>query len=375
MPSPVFAISCRTHYREGLERKIARLFKCLAPEESVTPGSFWALKLHFGELGGQAFIRPHLVRVFVEVLKDLKARPFLTDTNTLYAGGRGNSVDHLETALKHGFGPEVTGAPVIIADGLRGGSGVPVETGRGGGEQAWIASEVAAADGLIVLSHFKGHELTGFGGALKNLGMGTAARRGKLRQHSDLKPKVVKKKCIGCGRCLDHCLPQALFINDEKAGIDPDKCVGCAACLPVCPEGAVAIPWEKDSLKFMRKMSEYALAALQGKGRRAFFINFLTDISPLCDCVNHSDTPIVPNLGILASCDPVALDLASAELVNNAPGLPGSALPEKALKPGADKWEALHPGCNWPYQLQYAEEIGLGSRDYQLVWLPEARGV
>jgi len=376
MSGEVFGISLRTHFREGLEHKMLRLFHSLHPEKVVSDRSTWAIKVHFGEAGGHTFIRPHLIRVFVEALKLLKARPFLTDTNTLYVGKRTNSVDHLELALKHGFGHEVTGAPLIIADGLKGGAEIGVEVNRGGLGQAWIAAELAAADGLLVLSHFKGHELTGFGGALKNLGMGSASRRGKLNQHSDLKPKVVSKKCIGCGRCLRFCAHKALeVIESRKASINQEKCVGCAACIPVCPEEAIAIPWERDAEKFMRKMVEYGWAALQSKGRQAFFVNFLTSVSPLCDCLNHSDAPIVSDLGILASCDPVALDAASAELVNQAPGLAGSALPEEALPAGADKWLALHPQCPWTYQLDYAEEIGLGRRDYKLTWLTEPKGV
>lgn len=268
---------------------------------------------------------------------------------------------------------------------------MPVEAGSGGVDRAWIGAEIAAADGLLVLSHFKGHELAGFGGALKNVGMGSAARRGKLDQHSDLKPKVIRKKCTGCGRCLGHCAHQALSLADvpvklekvekeagiirKKAIIDEIKCVGCAVCISACPQAAIAVPWERDSPKVMRKMMEYAKAALKGKDGRALFINFLTNISPLCDCVNHSDAPIVSDLGILASYDPVALDAASAEAVNQAPGLAGSALPTEALAPGADKWAALHPNCPWRYQLEYAQEISLGQLDYRLVWLPEAKGV
>ncbi len=375
MPSQVYGISLRTHFRESLSQKLVRLLDSLEPEKAVQNHSLWAIKLHFGERGNHSFIRPHLVRSLVDALKKLGASPFLTDANTLYVGGRINSVDHLETALRHGFGLEVTGAPLIIADGLRGRSEVGVEVNRGGIGTAWVGSEFMAADGALIISHVKGHEVTGFGGALKNLGMGTASRRGKLDQHSDLSPKVVSKKCIGCGRCLRQCAHQAISLKDKKALIDPQKCVGCAGCIPICPQEAISIPWDSDSPKLMRKMMEYARAALLNKEGRALYINFVNALSPLCDCVNHSDAPIVADLGILASLDPVALDLASAELVNNAPGLPGTALPESALAPGADKWTAMYPHCHWRYQLEYAQEIGLGSMDYQLTWLPEAKGV
>ncbi|MDL2259793.1 DUF362 domain-containing protein [Deltaproteobacteria bacterium OttesenSCG-928-K17] len=376
MPSEVFAISLRTNFRENLPQKLARLFRSLNPEKIVAEQSIWAIKLHFGEAGSHAFIPPHFVRVFVDELKNLSAKAFLTDSNTLYVGARSNSVDHLEVALRHGFGYEVTGAPLVISDGLRGGTAAGIEVNSGGIKKAWIGAEFVAADGALVLSHFKGHELTGFGGALKNLGMGVAARRGKLDQHSDLRPKVVGKKCVGCGRCLRQCAHKALKLTeDKKARINPEKCVGCASCIPACPQAAIAIPWENDAPKMMKKMVEYAKAALYGKGKRAMYVNFVTNVSPLCDCNNHSDAPIVADIGVLASCDPVALDTASAELVNQAPGLSGSCLPEIGLPPGGDKWTALHPDCNWRYQLEYAEEIGLGSQAYKLIWLAEPKGL
>ena len=375
MPVDVFGITLRTHFREGLPQKIVRLFKQLQPETIVAPHSLWAIKLHFGEQGSHAFIRPHLLRGLTGCFADLDARPFLTDTNTLYVGGRTNAADHLKTASQHGFGPAATRAPVIIADGLTGTSEVAVEVNRGGVSTAWIASGLAAADGLLVFSHVKGHELTGFGGALKNLGMGGASRRGKLDQHSDLSPKISGPKCVGCGRCASFCAHQAIRLVKKKAAIDTKKCVGCAGCIPVCPEGAIDVQWDSDAPKFMKKMVEYAGAVARGKEGRLLYINFIGALSPLCDCCNHSDAPIVPDLGFLASRDPVALDLASAELVNQLEGLPHTALAEAARPAGADKWEALYPGCQWRYQLEYAASIGLGSLDYKLTWLPEAKGV
>ena len=376
MTSEVFGITLRTHFRENLMEKLKRLFLALEPEKVVDPQSLWGIKLHFGERGCHTFIRPHLVRPFSDCFKSLSAKPFLTDANTLYAGGRTNAVDHLETALAHGFSLEVTGAPLIISDGLRGSNEVGIEVNHGDVSTAWVSVDIIEADGILLLSHVKGHEMTGFGGALKNLGMGAASRRGKMDQHAVVSPKVTSKKCVGCRRCLTQCDHQALSMTSaKKALIDPDKCVGCAACIPICPEGAIDIRWDSDVPKLERKMMEYAKAALHGKDGRALYINYVGDLSPLCDCANHSDAPIAANIGYLASCDPVALDLASAELVNQAPGLPGGVLPKEALAPGADKWEALHPGTNWRYQLEYAAEIGLGSLDYRLTWLPEVAGV
>ena len=371
----VFGLSLRTHFRENLPRKLGRLLQSLAPDTLVRPGDRWAVKLHFGEAGGHGFLRPHLLRGLVEALADLGARPFLTDTATLYPGSRSDAVSHLETALAHGFGREVTGAPLIIADGLAGESETAVAVGRGGVEQAWVAAGLAAAEGLLVLSHCTGHELTGFSGALKNLGVGGASRRGKLAQHSSGPPAVKRKKCLGCARCLTVCPAGALTLDKAKARLSAEKCLACARCLAACPAGAIVVNWSDDAPAFMRKMSAYALAVLAGKEGRAIFINFLTDISPMCDCLNHSDAPFVPDLGVLASRDPVALDMASAELVNQAPGLPGGRLTGSDLAPGADKWAALYPGRPWRFQIEYAAEIGLGLRRYDLRWLPEAAGV
>ncbi|MGL4208294.1 MAG: DUF362 domain-containing protein [Candidatus Adiutrix sp.] len=375
MTSQVFAISLRTHFRENLSQKLLRLFKALKPEAVVRPNSLWAIKIHFGEKGNHTFIRPHLLRVLADYLRQMSAKPFLTDTNTLYVGGRINAADHLETALAHGFGFEVTGAPLVIADGLKGASEVSVPLSGGLLSEAWIGADFAAADGTLVISHVKGHELTGFGGALKNVGMGTASRRGKLCQHSDLAPKVKTASCTGCGHCLKQCAHEAISVLEKKAKINLDKCVGCASCIPACPESAIDVQWDRDSPKLMRKMIEYTKAALANKHNQAMYINFVNAVSPLCDCNNHSDAPITPDIGILASCDPVAIDAASAFLVNEAFGLPNSALPKSAHEKGSDKWTALHPNCQWRFQLDYAQEMGLGTTDYELVWLPEVKGV
>ncbi len=377
MASKVYAISLRTHYRENIFQKQKRLLMALEPKNLIKPKSLWALKLHFGEVGSHAFMSPVAVRAYVDALSELGANCFLTDTNTLYVGKRSNAVDHLHAALSHGFGREVTGAPVVIADGLRGRSEVGIEVNRGGVTTAWLGKEFMEADGALILTHFKGHELTGFGGAIKNLGMGVGSRRGKLDQHSDLKPKVANNKCIGCAHCLSQCAHKAIdfLAAEKKAKIDNARCVGCAACIAICPEEAIDIPWSGDRPKLMRKMVEYANASLSGKEGRVLFVNYVGALSPLCDCVNHSDAPIGPDVGYLASTDPVALDLACAELVNQNPGSPQSCLPESALAPGADKWEALHPGSQWRFQLEYAAEIGLGSLAYDLEWLAEPKGV
>ncbi len=330
------------------------------------------MKIHFGESGNTAHIRPQLVRKIIDALKGLGAKPFLTDTNTLYVGSRTEAWSHLNTALDHGFSRDVTGAPSIIADGLRGNNKVMIATAGRHIKSAHIAADIHNADGLVVLTHFKGHELTGFGGALKNVGMGCAAREGKLEQHSNISPKVNKKKCVGCGECAVWCRGQAIEVTGEaeerKASINPENCVGCAECILSCPQGAIQIQWNESIPVFMEKMIEYAGAVISAKKGKALFVTFITDVSPLCDCNPFSDRPIVPGIGILAGNDPVAIDQAAVDLVNAAPGNPLSALAH-ALEPGGDKIKALYPEIDWKSQLSYAEKLGLGSTHYELEFI------
>ncbi|MBI4795021.1 MAG: DUF362 domain-containing protein, partial [Deltaproteobacteria bacterium] len=234
-------------------------------------------------------------------------------------------------------------------------------------QSVFLAEALMEAEGMVVLTHFKLHELSGFGGALKNLGMGGASRRGKLAQHSNISPKITEKRCTGCGECVAHCAQEAIQVNPEtqKAVIDPAKCIGCAECILVCPYANIQIQWNESIPVFLEKLVEYAYGVMQSKKDRAVFVSFITQVSPACDCYGHNDAPIVGDLGILASRDPVAIDQAAADLVNQARGLPGSALKKKSA--GTDKFKDIYPQVDWPIQLAYAEELGLGSREYELI--------
>ena len=362
----VYFIDLRASTKENLFDKLGRLLDTAGLGDIVTPRALTAIKLHFGEKGNTAFIRPIFLRKIVEKVKEYKAMPFLTDTNTLYAGTRGHSVSHLITAVENGFAFSVVGAPIIIADGLRGASYAEVEIHGKHVDKAYIGKEVFEADALISVAHFKGHELAGFGGTIKNVGMGCAARKGKLEQHSDMSPKVKKKKCVGCGDCADHCSQNAITIKDKKASINPNKCIGCGECILICPNGAIDVQWSTDIPLFQEKMVEYTLAVLKNKAGRALFLNFLTDISPACDCYGHADAPIVHDIGIVAATDPVAIDQASVDLVNLRPPAEGSCLSATSTDQ-TDKFRAIYPKIDWSIQLKYAEELGLGSRDYELV--------
>ncbi|MFP4036871.1 MAG: DUF362 domain-containing protein, partial [Desulfobacteraceae bacterium] len=364
--SKVFFADMRTSAKENLLDKLERLIGHLDLADIIPPRSLVALKLHFGEKGNTAFIRPILIRRIVETINAIGANPFLTDANTLYAGTRGNSVDHLRTAIENGFAFSVVNAPVIIADGLRGRSSTEVDVSGEMINIAHIASDIAAADALISIAHFKGHDLSGFGGAIKNIGMGCASRRGKMAQHADLAPQVKKKKCIGCGECAEHCAQSAITIQDEKAHIDPERCVGCGECILICPQKAINVNWNADVPRFQKKMAEYTLAVLKGKERRSACVNFLTQITPACDCNRHSDAAIVQDLGIMASLDPVAVDQASVDMINQEPALGHSCLTQ-GRSPGEDKFRAVYPNIDWGIQLSHAEKLGVGSRDYELI--------
>jgi len=364
--SKVYFTDMRASAKENLLAKVVRLADMLDLKQIVPPRGLVAIKLHFGEKGNTAYIRPTFVRQIVDRVKALGAFPFLTDANTLYAGTRADSVSHLHTAVENGFAFSVVNAPLIIADGLRGASYTAVKIGQELVKTAYVGTEIAEADGLISLAHFKGHELSGFGGTIKNLGMGCAARRGKMVQHADLSPKITRKKCVGCGECVEHCAQSAISLREGKAGIDPKKCIGCGECILICGNKAIDVQWNADIALFQKKMVEYTLAVLKGKKGKVAFLNFLTQISPACDCYGHSDAPIVHDLGIMASLDPVAIDQASVDMVNRQKGLESSSLPANK-NPGGDKFRAIYPKVDWTIQLEHAEKIGLGSREYELI--------
>lgn len=366
--SKVYFAGRRAHsHRDSLVKKAGLLFDRAGAAKMIGPGDLVAIKLHFGERGSTAFINPVLVRQIVHGVKEAGGKPFLCDSNTLYTGGRSNAVDHLETALQHGFSYATVEAPVIIMDGLRGRGSRDVSVKGKHFRSVQIGAAVAEADVLIVLSHVKGHMMTGFGGAIKNLSMGCSSRAGKQRMHSAVKPVIKEDRCRSCGTCIRWCAAGAITLKKEGgAWIDPDKCTGCGECIISCTHGAVKAQWSTALPAMAERMVEFACGAMQGKRGAALFFNFLLDVTPDCDCNSWSDLPIVPDIGILASTDPVAADQAAVDLVNSRVGIASSALPA-AFEPGGDKFRALHPKTDYRVQLAYAEEMGLGSRRYELV--------
>jgi uncharacterized Fe-S center protein len=364
MASKVYFTGMRSDFDSTLLERLDKMVGQAGLLGIATENDIMAIKLHFGEKGSTASLRPAYVRTVVDAMGKIGSRMFLTDTNTLYVGSRSDSVRHLTTASRHGFSFGSMGVPVIIADGLKGTNHEVVEVKGKHFKQVKIAADISRADSLLVLTHVKGHELTGVGGALKNLGMGCASRSGKLSMHSDVRP-YVSDKCVGCARCIEWCPVSAIKMKAKRASIDTAVCIGCAECIVVCPSKAIKFEWSESGVAVQEKIAEHAAGVLARKRGKAGFINFLVDIAPQCDCYPFSDASVVPDIGILASLDPVAIDKASADLINSQPGVPGTAL--KATEAGADKLRSLYPELDWTVQIRHAEEMGLGSSEYDLV--------
>ena len=363
--SKVYFTTMKTTLSENLPQKLKRLILAAGMDQIDFDGKYTAIKMHFGEPGNLAFLRPNYAAVVVNTVKELGGKPFLTDCNTLYVGGRKNALDHLDSAYQNGFSPFSTGCHVLIADGLKGSDDIEVPVQ--GGEYvktAKIGRAVMDADVFISLNHFKGHEATGFGGALKNIGMGCGSRAGKMEMHSAGKPYVEQENCIGCGNCIRICAHGAPSITDRKATIDQDKCVGCGRCIGVCPKDAVCPSNDESNDILNRKIAEYSLAVV--KDRPHFHISLVIDVSPNCDCHAENDIPIVPDVGMFASFDPVALDRACADAVNKQPVIAGSQLDEMPHV-HHDHFIDSAPTTDWRVCLEHAQKLGLGTQEYELI--------
>ena len=367
MASKVYFADLRADVHENLQQKLTRLMKTAGMGDIDFQDKFVAIKLHFGEPGNLAFLRPNWARTVADFVKERGGKPFLTDCNTLYVGGRKNALDHMDSAMLNGFNPMTTGCQIIIGDGLKGSDEVEVPVV--GGEyvkNAKIGRAVMDADVFISLTHFKGHEEAGFGGCLKNIGMGCGSRAGKMEQHNAGKPHVAQKHCIGCGQCRKICAHGAPIIENGKAHIDHDRCVGCGRCIAVCPKDAVRIDWDESTTNLNCKIAEYTKAVVDG--RPCIHISLVIDVSPNCDCRSENDMAIVTNVGMFASFDPVALDMACVDAVNAQTPLRGSAADDAHAKAHVhDHFQRLHPDTNWRSCLEHGEKIGIGTREYELI--------
>ena len=389
-PSKVYFCDLHTHMGDGLPNKLKRLIKAAGIGQIDFENKFVAIKMHLGEPGNLSYLRPNYARAVVDVVHELGGKPFITDCNTLYVGGRKNALDHLDSAYANGFNPFQTGCHTIIADGLRGLDEVevPVE----GGEyvkNAKIGRALMDADVVISLTHFKGHEQAGFGGAMKNLGMGGGSRAGKMEQHAAGKPSVSQKRCIGCRQCKKICAHSAFSFDEARehefangkvrevhvASIDHDKCVGCGRCIAVCNQDAIRPDYDQAAEVLNYKIAEYTKAIVDG--RPCFHISLAIDVSPNCDCHDENDKPIVGDIGFFASFDPVALDQACIDAVQAAAALPDTEythMHKKLEEAGeldeahaSDKFHITHPDTDWKSCIDHAEKIGIGTHEYELI--------
>ena len=368
--SDVFFIPLRTQRKRSLLERINLAMTRTGIENVINADDKVAVKLHFGEEGNTGFVSPLYARTIVSRLKELGAKPFLTDTNTLYSGKRQNGIDHTELAIANGFGYSSVGAPIVIADGLISRDSIEVDFEGGTHfESVRIASAAVDADAMVVISHVKGHGEAGFGGALKNVGMGLGSRSAKQRMHSGIKPSVTVDNCTACGRCSQWCQPKCIEMKHGVSGarfaaIDHESCNGCGECLAACAFNAIEINWSTSPQDFLEKTVEHAAGALSTfNAGKVIYLNFLTNITPDCDCWSFSDAPIVSDIGILVSTDPVAIDQASVDLVEQAIGAAGSR--GENFGANEEKFEAIH-GVEPAMAMRYSEKLGLGTQNYRL---------
>ena len=359
-------------YGDSLPTKLKKLIKKAGIQDLDLEGKFVAIKLHFGELGNISYLRPNYARAVVDVVKELGGKPFLTDCNTMYPGSRKNALEHLECAWQNGFTPLTVGCPILIGDGLKGTDDVeiPVEGGEYV-EKAKIGRAIMDADVFISLTHFKGHEMTGFGGAIKNIGMGCGSRAGKKEQHASGKPKINSDACRGCTRCQKECANSGLVFDEQtrKMYVDEVHCVGCGRCLGACNFDAIYFTNDNAQAALNCRMAEYTKAVVSG--RPQFHISLIVDVSPNCDCHAENDVPILPNIGMFVSTDPLALDQACVDACMAAEPMPGSQLARHLADPSFhdhhDHFTNSTPESEWRSCLAHAEKIGLGSRSYELI--------
>ncbi len=359
-------------FGDGLPTKLKKLMKAAGIDKIDMDGKFAAIKLHFGELGNISYLRPNYAKAVADVVKELGGKPFLTDCNTLYPGSRKNALEHLACAWENGFTPLTVGCPVLIGDGLKGTDDIAVPVN--GGEyikEAKIGRAIMDADVFISLTHFKGHEMTGFGGAIKNIGMGCGSRAGKKDQHINGKPHIEPDRCRACKICQKECANDALHFDEtaKKMTVVTENCVGCGRCLGSCNFDAIIFSNYAAISELNCRMAEYTKAVLDG--RPSFHVSLVVDVSPNCDCHGENDAPILPNIGMFASFDPLALDQACVDACLKATPLQGSQLSDNMSRRGFvdhhDHFVNSTPESEWQTCLTHADKIGLGTRKYELI--------
>jgi len=325
----------------------SKLFSAIKNNDRV------AVKMHFGERGGHAYIRTPFIGRIISKVREYGGIPFVTDANTLYAHKRHNAIDHLETAKINGFTYETVGAPIIIADGLIGNDFETIKIRGKHFKEIYVASAVSQADFIIAATHFTGHPMGCFGGSIKNIAMGCASIKGKFMQHSGFLPKIKKDLCTLCGTCIENCGFGAIKKGKDSIYLLEEVCVGCGECLSSCKYGAIVTKFSDEAEKLQEKMAEYVMGIKDQKKGKIIYINVLIDISPGCDCYSLSNAPIVEDKGILLSIDPVAIDKASVDLINKTED--------------KDKFKEIYSNLEWSWQLDYGERIGIGNNKYRII--------
>ena len=367
MASKVYFTDMHTELNDSLMNKLGRMLKASELASADLEKKFVAIKVHFGEYGNLAYLRPNYVKVIADFVRSKGGIPFATDCNTLYVGMRKNAVEHLENAALNGFNPTSTGCQIIIGDGLKGTDDVELPVDGQYVKTAKIGRSIADADFLITLNHFKCHEITGIGGALKNLGMGCASRRGKMELHTSGKPSVEGDKCRNCKKCAKVCAQDA-FVFGKTASIDQSKCAGCGRCIGACPFDAIVSQYDEKMEIVNAKIVEYSKAIADAIP--SFHVTVLADVSPFCDCDHGNDSPVVPDIGVFAGFDPLAIDQACVDAVNKAPIIENSFIGKHAHDDGEhDIAHLVSPDSDWEAGFAHAEKIGVGTRDYRLITL------
>ncbi|MGL4607108.1 MAG: DUF362 domain-containing protein [Eubacteriaceae bacterium] len=372
--SKVYFTTLRATGKNTLLQKLRNLVLEAGLGEIDFENKFAAIKIHLGEPGNVAYLRPNFSKVVVDIIKEQGGKPFLTDCNTLYVGRRKDGLEHLDAAYENGYNPFATGCHVVIGDGLKGTDDIEIPVD--GGEfvtEAKIGRAIMDADILISMTHFKGHEATGFGGTLKNIGMGSGSRRGKMEMHAAGKPVIKEKKCRSCKMCSKICAMSAITFGGEedKASIDHNRCVGCGRCIGICPFDAIVAPYDESNDILNKKIAEYTKATING--RPEFHVSFVIDVSPYCDCHAENDLPIIQDVGIFASTDPVALDMACADACNKAPIIQGSYLTDQIKEhhihehETKDRFTMTHPDTDWKVCIEHAVKLGIGNKDYEII--------